>query len=67
MSTITTEDTILVGFNAAHGEEAAFIVVGRKSPGALLPTIINTICGQEAMDIYNRLVTKKEKTDASKS
>ena len=54
-----TEDTILVGFNAANGDDAAFIVVGRKNPktGA---TIINTIYGEEAMDIYKKLVTKKE-------
>ena len=57
-----TEDTILVGFNAAHGDDAAFIVVGRKNPGRGI-TILNTICGEEAVDIYKRLTTKKEKTD----
>lgn len=57
-----TEDTILVGFNAAYGEDAAFIAVGRKNPGMGI-TILNTICGEEAVDIYKRLVTKKEKTD----
>ena len=58
-----TEDTILVGFNATHGDDAAFIVVGRKTPGALLPTIINTISGEEAVDIYKKLVTNKDDTD----
>lgn len=58
-----TEDTILVGFNAVHGEDAAFIVVGRRTPTGI--DIINTISGEEATEIYKRLVTKKEKTDAT--
>ena len=57
-----TEDTILVGFNAANGDDAAFIVVARKNPGMGV-TIINTLSGEEAVDIYKKLVTKKEKTD----
>ena len=54
-----TEDTILIGFNAARGDDGAFIVVGRKNPKTGV-SIINTICGEEAVDIYKRLVTKKE-------
>ena len=54
-----TEDTILVGFNAAHGDDAAFIVVGRKNP-KLGITIINTISNEEAVDIYKKLIGEKE-------
>jgi hypothetical protein len=58
-----TEDTILVGFNAAYGEDGAFIAVGRKNPGMGV-TILNTISGKEAVDIYKKLIGEKEKTDA---
>lgn len=54
-----TEDTILVGFNAAYGEDAAFIAVGRKNPGMGI-TILNTICGEEAVDIYKKLIGEEK-------
>lgn len=56
-----SEDTILVGFNAAYGDDAAFIAVGRKNPGMGI-TILNTICGEEAVDIYKKLIGEKDES-----
>lgn len=56
-----TEDTILVGFNAVHGDDAAFIAVGRKNPGMGI-MILNTICGEEAVDIYKKLIGEKDES-----
>lgn len=36
------------------------MLVGRKRKGEMLE-IINTVQGEEAKDIYNKLTTKKEK------
>ena len=39
---------------------SALMLIGRKQKGEMLE-IINTFQGEEAKDIYNKLITKKEK------
>lgn len=53
------EDTILVGLTNWHGKENAILVVGRKRMNQSVE-IINTIQGEEAVNIYEKLVTPKE-------
>jgi len=52
-------DTILIGANFEHGIETGVLIVGRKMNGQQMD-VINAFQGQEAMDIYNKLTTKKD-------
>lgn len=52
-------DTLLVSIDIREGE-SALMLVGRKRKGEMLE-VINTFQGEEAKDIYNKLITKKEK------
>ena len=52
-------DTLLVSIDIREGG-SVLMLVGRKRKGEMLE-IINTVQGEEAKDIYNRLITKKEK------
>lgn len=49
-------DTLLVGWDYSHGD-IPILIVGRKVPGDKAD-IINQFQGQEAKDLYERLVTK---------
>ncbi len=50
-------DTILVGWDASHGD-IPILIVGRKTAGEQVE-IINQFKGIEATELYRRLVTKK--------
>lgn len=52
-------DTLLVSIDIREGG-SALMLIGRKRKGEMLE-IINTFQGEEAKDIYNKLITKKEK------
>lgn len=52
-------NTLLVSIDIREGE-SVLMLVGRKRKGEMLE-IINTVQGEEAKDIYNKLTTKKEK------
>lgn len=49
-------DTLLIGWDYSHGD-IPVLIVGRKAPGDKAD-IINQFQGQEAKDLYERLVTK---------
>lgn len=53
-----TIDTILVSFDFTNGKNNSVLIVGRKSPGQVVD-IINAFQGEEAEELYKRLVTKK--------
>ena len=53
------EDTILVSYVEPTNGDIPVLIVGRKSPGEAV-TIINAFQGDEAMALYNSLITKKE-------
>ena len=52
-------DTLLVSIDIREGG-STLMLIGRKRKGEMLE-IINTFQGEEAKDIYNKLITKKEK------
>lgn len=52
-------DTLLVSIDIQEGG-SALMLIGRKRKGEMLE-IVNTFQGEEAKDIYNKLITKKEK------
>ena len=54
-------DTLLVGVDFTNGPDADVLIVGRKKEGEAID-IVNSFQGQEARDLYAKLITKKKKT-----
>ena len=52
-----TSDCILVSIDKSHGTDHTVLVVGRQRPNQSVE-VINAFHGQEAIDIYNKLITK---------
>ena len=52
-------DSILVGFNRSNNGDNTVLIVGRKMPNKSVD-IINAFEGDEALELYRRLVTKKD-------
>lgn len=50
-------DTLLVGFDHSHGD-IAVLIIGRKDAGEAVQ-IINQFQGNEAEELYQKLITKK--------
>lgn len=63
---IKTTDTILVSYDFTHGKDKSVLVVGRKQPKETVE-IINAFQGEEAEELYKKLITKKEKKDGDKN
>lgn len=51
-------DTLLVGFDHANGD-IAVLIIGRKGAGESVG-IINQLQGDEAVKLYNRLLSKND-------
>lgn len=54
-----TSDVLLIGFDMAHGEDVGVLIVGRKMPNESID-IVNAFQGEEARELYERLVTVKK-------
>ena len=52
-------DSILVGFNRSNNGDNTVLIVGRKRLNKSVD-IINAFEGDEALELYRRLVTKKD-------
>lgn len=50
-------DTILIGYDQSENDNTV-LIVGRKRPNQSVD-IINAFQGDEAKDLYERLITKK--------
>ena len=57
MKSIT--DTLLVSINLAPDGSSAVLLVGRKGPKQI-PEIVNAFQANEAVELYNRLIGRKE-------
>lgn len=53
-------DTLLVGVDFSNGPDADVLIVGRKKEGEAID-IVNAFQGQEARDLYAKLITQKKK------
>ena len=53
-------DCLVVSISYSHGIDAGVLVVGRKTEGEGFD-IVNAFQGQEAWDLYQKLITRKEK------
>lgn len=52
-------DTLLVCLDMSRGEDVGVLVVGRKRPNDSID-VINAFQGEEARELYERLVTVKK-------
>ena len=60
MNSIT--DTILVSIDLSRNKENAILIVGRKKPREAVD-IINAFDGEEALELYKKLITPKAKNE----
>nr|DAJ97415.1 MAG TPA: hypothetical protein [Herelleviridae sp.] len=51
-------DTLLIGVDFSNGKDVGVLIVGRKKPNETVD-IINYFQGDEALELYQRLITKK--------
>ena len=56
------QDTLLVSYVNTKDDDTAVLIVGRKHPKKETE-IVNAFQGQEAIDIYNKLVTMVKKSE----
>ena len=55
---MNTSDTLLIGYDFSHGKDISAAIVGRRTKGTI--KIINTLYGQKAEELYERLTTVGE-------
>lgn len=58
---IKETDCVLVAFNPSNGIDNCVLIVGRRGARGGVTDIINAFQGPEAKELYEKLVTKKEK------
>ena len=56
MNNIT--ESLIVGFDNSNGKDNTVLIVGRKKTGDVVQ-IVNAFRGEEAIDIYMKLITNK--------
>lgn len=56
-------DCILVSVDFSHGADVGVLIVGRRLPNGST-AIVNAFQGDEAVELYKKLVTVKEKENA---
>lgn len=59
---MNTNRALLVGYDHTDDKDNTVLVVGERLPGAKVTTIINAFQGVEAKELYEKLVTKIDKT-----
>lgn len=52
-------ESLIIGFDNTNGRDNTVLIVGRKTAGEVTQ-IINAFQSEEAIDIYKKLITKKE-------
>lgn len=50
---------LLIGVDFTNGRDKGVLIVGRKNPKANID-IVNAFQGEEAWELYQKLITKKE-------
>ena len=58
----STTDSMLIGFNRMLGEDIATVLVGKKRENGSVE-IINAFEGEEAIELYEKLITIKNKEE----
>ncbi len=59
MGNLRANECLLVSVDFTNGEDVGILIVGRQKKGKV--NIVNAFQGQEAIDIYKKLITVKNK------
>ena len=59
MDNLKVNECLLVSVDFTRGEDTGVLIVGRQKNGKV--NILNAFQGQEAIDIYKKLITVKKK------
>lgn len=57
-----TVDSLIIGFVSSANKDGTVLVVGRKKPREAVD-VINAFNGEEALELYKKLVTPKVKNE----
>ena len=60
---MNANECLLVSVDFTHGEDVGVMIVGRKKTKVDVE-IINAFQGEEALELYKKLITKKEAPNA---
>lgn len=55
-----TSDSLIIGFDSSAGKDGTVLIVGRKKPREAVD-VINAFDGEEALELYKKLITPKAK------
>lgn len=59
MDNLKVNECLLVSVDFTQGEDTGILIVGRQKNGKV--DIVNAFQGQEAIDVYKKLITVKKK------
>lgn len=59
MDKLKVNESLLVGVDFTKGEDIGVLIVGRQEDGVV--NVINAFQGQEAADLYRKLITVRKK------
>ena len=62
--TIRTADSCIVAIDFANGKDNTVLIVGKKKPNMDID-IVNAIQGEDAIRLWNELITQKKRDDSS--
>lgn len=54
-----TTTSLIIGYDIDHTSDNKILVVGKRGPGDSVE-IVNAFQGDEAEELYNKLITKQE-------
>lgn len=54
-----TTTSLIIGYDISHTSDNKVLVIGKRGPSGSVE-IVNAFQGDEAEELYNKLITKKE-------
>lgn len=54
-----TTTSLIIGYDIGHNSDNKVLVIGKRGPSGSVE-IVNAFQGDEAEELYNKLITKKE-------
>lgn len=54
-----TTTSLIIGYDISHTSDNKVLVIGKRGPSGSIE-IVNAFQGDEAEELYNNLITKKE-------
>ena len=54
-----TTTSLIIGYDISHTSDSKMLVIGKRGPSGFVE-IVNAFQGDEAEELYNKLITKQE-------